>query len=119
MKSAIVAGDPESSELVARITSDDPDNVMPPPDSERSLTKEQIGLLQQWIKQGGEYQAHWSFISPKRPELPKLKQTDLAANPIDHFILALLESRNISLAEPADRETLIRRATFDLSLIHI
>ena len=113
-ESAIVAGDAEASELVARITSDDPDAVMPPPDSERSLTAEQIKLLSAWIDQGAKYQAHWSFIPPIRPQPPKIREPSKARNDIDHFVLAPLESKGVNQAEEASRETLIRRVTFDL-----
>ncbi len=111
---AIEPGDAEASELVLRITSDDPDTVMPPPGSERSLTSEQIELLRKWIDQGAEYEGHWSFIPPQREPPPKLNHPSVGANEIDHFILAPLEAKQIKPAPPATRETLIRRVTFDL-----
>ena len=114
IESAIVAGDPNASDLIDRITSDDVDLLMPPPDSERSLTPQQIKLLKQWIKSGAKYEAHWSFIPPQRPQPPELKNTDHGHNTIDRFVLKPLEAKSLSLAPPADRETLIRRATFDL-----
>ena len=109
---AIVAGDAPSSELIVRITSDDPDQHMPPPDSERSLSQQQIDLLTRWIEQGAPYEAHWSFIPPERPPLPSVR--DASTQPIDRFILAALEENGIKPAPQADRSTLIRRATFDL-----
>ncbi len=111
---AIEPGDPDASELVARITSDDPDQVMPPPDSERSLNARQIELLKRWIQQGAAYQGHWSFLSPQRPSPPELDDPSAANNQIDHFIIAPLEAKSIKPAPRATRETLIRRATFDL-----
>ena len=111
---AIEPGDVDASELVARITSDDPDTVMPPPESERSLSAGQIELLKRWIQQGAEYQGHWSFIAPKRPSLPRLVDRSVAKNAIDHFIIAPLQAKGIRQAPEASRETLIRRATFDL-----
>ncbi|NND98474.1 MAG: DUF1549 domain-containing protein, partial [Pirellulaceae bacterium] len=111
---AIIAGDADASDLVDRITSDDPDAVMPPPDSERSLTAEQIDLLRRWIDEGGNYQTHWSFIAPAKSELPALRDPSRARNAIDPFVLAPLEDKGIEPAPPADRETLIRRVTFDL-----
>lgn len=109
-ESALVAGDPDASELIARVLSDDPDTVMPPADSERSLTKEQIESLKKWVQQGAHYENHWSFISPTQPELPEAD----AVSPIDRFIQAKLKSLSIAEAPPANRETLIRRASFDL-----
>ncbi len=111
---AIVSGDADASELIDRVTSDDPDVVMPPPESERSLSAAQMELLRQWIDQGGNYQAHWSLIPPVKPNLPPLTQPEHANNAIDHFVLAPLESKRIAPAPPADKETLIRRVTFDL-----
>jgi hypothetical protein len=111
---AIVSGDADGSELIDRITSEDPDLVMPPPESERSLSSEQIGLLRKWVDEGADYQAHWSLIPPVKPDLPTLRQRGRAKNAIDHFVLAPLESKGIAPAPPTDKETLIRRATFDL-----
>ncbi len=111
---AIVEGDPEASDVIARITSSDDDTVMPPPDSERSITGEQIELIRQWIDQGAAYEGHWAFIPPQRPPLPKSNVDRDSLNPIDRFIHAELEAHGRTPAPPADRETLIRRATFDL-----
>lgn len=108
---AIVEGDASASDLFDRISADDPDMVMPPPDSERKLSKEQIETIRRWIDQGAKYQSHWSFRSPTRPALPQADSTDLA---IDQFTSRMLEKKGWQRAERADRETLIRRATFDL-----
>lgn len=112
-ESAIEAGDAAASELISRITSDDPDIVMPPPESERSLTEEQIEILHRWIDGGAEYEGHWSFIPPERPVLPPANKQELAA--IDQYVRAQLEQRGLHPAPRADRETLIRRVTFDLT----
>ena len=103
IESAIVAGDPNASDLIDRITSDDVDLLMPPPDSERSLTPQQIKLLKQWIKSGAKYEAHWSFIPPQRPQPPELKNTDHGHNTIDRFVLKPLEAKSLSLAPPGSR----------------
>lgn len=108
---AIVPGESEASELVARIISDDPDSKMPPPDSERSLTQDQIDILRKWIDQGASYEKHWSFIPPKRPTLPSGVDGE---SPIDRFVRDALRSRNWSLSSEADRTTIIRRVSFDL-----
>jgi len=110
---AITPGDSENSELIARVTADDPDIVMPPPDSERSLTDQQIETLRRWIDQGAQYEGHWAFIPAQRPVVPE--SSDSAATSIDRFIEAKLHDQGWQPAPPADRETLLRRATFDLT----
>ncbi|MGI9469941.1 MAG: DUF1553 domain-containing protein [Rubripirellula sp.] len=110
-ESAIAEGDAESSEVLMRMLSDDQDQVMPPPQSERSVTPEQIELVRQWIDQGAHYEGHWSFETPQRPEPPT---PDDESHPIDQFIQTQLDKHGLVAAGPADRETLIRRVTFDL-----
>ena len=113
---AIVPGEPEKSELIARITSDDEGLRMPPPDAKRQLTDEQIALLKRWIEQGAEWEEHWSFVPPKKetpPSLSKLK--DWPKNAIDHFVAARLENEKLSPSDEAAKETLIRRVTLDLT----
>ena len=105
---AIVEGDSAASDLVERITSSDADTVMPPPESERSLSPSQIELIRRWIDQGASYEGHWAFIPPSRPNVPQ--SNDASLSPIDCFIRADLEDRGLTPAPPADRETLIRRA---------
>ena len=85
---AIIAGDPDSTVLLDRIYSDDPEEVMPPPEIKKTLSAQQKALLTQWIKQGAEYEPHWSFIPPTRVPVPKVKKQDWVRNPIDAFILA-------------------------------
>ena len=111
---AFVPGDPHSSEMIARIFADDPDDRMPPPDSNRSLSEKEKKLLERWIAEGANYEKHWAFVSPERPEPPVVKRTDWAKNPIDHFILAKLEAENLSPSPAADRATLIKRLFSDL-----
>jgi hypothetical protein len=112
---AIVPGDPEGSELIARIGSADHDEVMPPPATKKTLTAEQKELLQRWVKAGAEYQPHWSLIAPKRPEPPAVKAPSWVRNPIDRFVLARLEAEGLAPAPEADRRTLARRLSLDLT----
>lgn len=112
---AIVPGHPEKSSLVERITTPDEDDHMPPPDTGKRLDKQQVELLQRWIAEGAEWKAHWSFIKPERPPLPAVKNKNWPRSPIDAFILARLEQEKLRPAKEADRHTLIRRVTFDLT----
>ncbi|MGV3608221.1 MAG: DUF1553 domain-containing protein [Planctomycetaceae bacterium] len=112
---AIVPNKPDESEMIKRILSKDPETIMPPPTSHKQIKPEQIAILRQWIESGAEYQAHWSFIPPTRPELPKVKNTAWAKTPIDLFVLAKLEARGLTPAAEADRYTLARRVSLDLT----
>ena len=111
----IVKGDPARSALVRRITSTDPDKVMPPPETHKTLEPREKALLERWIADGAEYQPHWAFIKPERPALPEVRQADRASNPIDRFILARLEKEGLTPNPEADRRTLVRRVTLDLT----
>lgn len=111
---AIVPRQPEKSALVARIQARD-DDQMPPENSGKHLTPEQMALLTRWVAEGADWQAHWSFIKPERPELPAVKTKRWANNPIDRFILARLEKENLKPSREADKATIIRRVTFDLT----
>jgi len=112
---AIVPGDPDSSVALDRIFSDDPEEVMPPPAIKKVLTPEQKEIIKRWIAEGAEYQPHWSFIPPKRPELPAVKNQAWVRNPVDRFILARLEAEGLSPAPEADRRTIVRRLALDLT----
>jgi len=112
---AVVPGKPDESELYFRITSDDPDIRMPPPDVHKQLKPEQVKAIRRWIEQGAAWEEHWSFVAPTRPELPKVDNADWPRGPIDRFILARLEQENLKPSPPADRVTLLRRVTFDLT----
>src|SRR5713226_9743604 len=90
---------------------------MPPPASGKILTPEQIELLKRWVEEGAEYRDHWSFISLRRPELPDVKHTALVHNPIDLFVLARLEREGLRPSPPTDQVTLIRRVTYDLTVL--
>ncbi|MEX0678233.1 MAG: DUF1553 domain-containing protein [Pirellulales bacterium] len=112
---AITPGKPEESELVARITADDPELRMPPAATHKKLTAEQKELLARWIASGAEYEPHWSYIAPVRPPLPAVKDGSWPRNPIDDFILARLEAEGLKPAPQADRRTLARRVTLELT----
>ena len=112
---AIVPKHPEKSSLVERITTNNEDDVMPPLKTGKTLDKTQIDLLRRWIAQGAEWKSHWSFIKPERPPLPNVKNKTWPRNPIDHFIAARLDKEKFKPGKEADKATLIRRVTFDLT----
>ncbi|MFN6130204.1 MAG: DUF1553 domain-containing protein [Planctomycetota bacterium] len=114
-KGAIVPGQPDASELLKRLVSTDPDVIMPPPESHKSLTQQQKDLLKTWIAEGAEYQGHWAFIAPVKPELPQVRNPNWVRNPIDRFILAELERRGMEPSPEADLRSLIRRVCLDLT----
>jgi hypothetical protein len=113
-KHAIVPGKPDASELISRIMSNDPDEVMPPSSTKKTLTHEQKELLRKWVASGAEYQEHWAFVPPRQPSLPKVKQKDWPRNEIDRFVLARLEKEGLKPSSPADRYTIVRRLYLDL-----
>jgi hypothetical protein len=112
---AILPGKPDESGMIDRIFSDNPKQIMPPPKSHKKLTAAQKDVLKCWVAAGAEYQPHWSFIAPKRPPLPAVKNSAWVRNPIDRFILAALEERGLSPALEADRRTLARRLSLDMT----
>ena len=111
---AIVPGNLAESELVARIRTDDPATLMPPPKSNRHLTDQQKALLEQWIESGANYESHWAFVTPQRPQPPEVAQRDWPRNDIDRFILAKLEQTGLNPSPEADKATLIKRLYSDL-----
>lgn len=111
---AIVEGDAASSEVIARVLTEDRDLLMPPPDSERRLTDAEKQTLRRWVEQGASYQRHWSFEPPRQPTPPAV-ESDRVHNPIDQFVLAQLDEAGFQWAAPADRATLMRRMTLDLT----
>lgn len=108
-------GDVDLEELVARITADDPDIVMPPPESHKQLSPAQIELLQQWVAEGAPYESHWAFVSPQLMEAPPVKSKAWSQHPIDRYVLAALEKQGHTPSERADKRTLLRRVTLDLT----
>ncbi len=112
---AVVPGDRGKSELFARITNADSGDRMPPEDSGHELTLEEIDTIGEWIDEGAPYDRHWAFTPPSRPHLPKVNDQAWARNGIDHFILSGLEATEDRPSETADRYTLIRRLSLDLT----
>ncbi|MDP3070811.1 MAG: DUF1549 domain-containing protein, partial [Opitutaceae bacterium] len=134
---AIVPGQPDRSPLVQRIESKDEKKIMPPPEAHKTLKPDQIATLRRWIAEGAEYQEHWAFVTPVRPAVPAVREGEtggrrdrgigsssphsvssslgLPANPIDAFIRAKLSANNLTPSPEADRRSLIRRVTLDLT----
>jgi mono/diheme cytochrome c family protein len=112
---AIVAGAPDKSPLVTRIESTDEKERMPPPEAHKTLTPEELALLRRWVQEGAEYEEHWAFIAPRRPAPPSTGLPPGGRNPIDAFIRASLAGTGLTPAPEADRTSLIRRVTFDLT----
>jgi hypothetical protein len=111
----IVPGRAEQSKLYQKISSKDESILMPPTYSGRSLTPRQIELFKEWIDQGAKWDMLWSFVPPKRPPVPDVKDKDWIRNPIDNFVLARLESEGLNHSPAADKATLLRRVYFDLT----
>lgn len=112
---ALVPGKPHKSTLYQRIISDDPEYLMPPPESNLSLSPYEIAILEKWIDQGAEYKPHWAFIAPTKPAVPEVQQSNWAQTPIDNFVMARLERESLQPAPKASREALLRRVSFDLT----
>ncbi|WP_169972609.1 DUF1553 domain-containing protein [Tautonia rosea] len=112
---SLTPGDPELSELIYRVESDDDFEIMPPPSSHKTLTDEQKATLRRWVEAGAEYEPHWSFIAPERPDQPEVSDPSWIRNEIDAFILQGLDQAGLSPMPEADRRTLARRASLDLT----
>ena len=112
---ALEPGEPDQSSLLERVVSSDPEKVMPPPSTKKSLTAAQKEILRRWIAEGAEYEKHWSFLTPVRPALPEVKNAGWVRNPLDRFVLAGLEAQGLEPAPEADRQTLARRVALDLT----
>lgn len=112
---AIVPRRPGQSQLYRRIISPDNELVMPPPESHLQLSAEEKAILAKWIQQGAEYKPHWSFVTPKKARFPKVQDASWVQQPLDQFILKRLEAEQMEPSDPASKETLIRRVTFDLT----
>lgn len=107
----IVPGDAAASTLIHRVYSKTDSEVMPPPESGKSLTSDQISLLRQWVEEGASWSEHWSFVTPKRPKVP----TNVSDSAIDYFIRRTLDERGLKPAVRAAKPILLRRVTFDLT----
>jgi hypothetical protein len=112
---ALVPGKLADSELFHRILSEDEEVMMPPPESNLSLTSEEKAILIKWIEQGAEYEPHWAFAPIEKPAVPEVQQPAWPRNAIDNFVLRKLEENGFSPSEEADKETLIRRVSFSLT----
>ena len=109
----IVPGNPGKSELVARVTSTDTDDVMPPPKVHKRVSAQELEILKRWIAEGAEYQGHWAFQPVKRPPVPKVEGA--GANAIDAFVVSRLAKEGLQASPETDKATLIRRVTLDLT----
>jgi len=109
----IVPGDPEGSEAWLRIT--DKADPMPPKDSHKELTAKQKDLIKRWIEQGAEYQPHWAYVAPQLTETPAVKDATWPEHWVDNYLLSRLEEKELEPVQDADRVTLIRRLSFDLT----
>ncbi len=113
---AIIPGKPDESPLVRRIESKDEKKIMPPPESHKTLTADQVASLRRWIAEGAEYQEHWAFLTPVRAALPiTAGPAEWSRHPIDRFVLARMQREGLAPSPEADRRTLIRRVTLDLT----
>jgi len=114
-KTVIVPGKSAESELFSRIITRDPDDLMPPPESNHKLTVKQIELVRRWIDGGAKWGRHWAFNPITPPAPPRVKNKHWPVNEIDRFVLARLDVEKLAPSPEADRERLIRRVTFDLT----
>src|SRR5215471_18635482 len=112
---AIVPGRPEQSPLVRKIEAKKAKDRMPPPEAHKTLKPEQIALLREWVNEGAVYEEHWSFIAPRPETVPQVKQKEWVRNAIDNFILDRLEKEGLKPSPEADKRSLIRRVTYDLT----
>ncbi|MCB1097823.1 MAG: PSD1 domain-containing protein [Verrucomicrobiae bacterium] len=108
----LAPGDPDSSAVLHRIREREVEDRMPPAETHKSISEEELATLTQWISEGAAYQDHWAFIPPMRPDLPALAG---AGHPIDSFIAARLKQAGLEMSRPADKATLIRRVSLDLT----
>jgi hypothetical protein len=113
-KGAIVPKILSQGTLLERITSNDPDVMMPPPSSDKKLTPKEVDAIKAWIANGANYEEHWAFVRPKRPEVPKVTSGYRVNNPIDPFVQSQLARHGLSPSAQADRVTLVRRLYLDL-----
>jgi len=112
---AIVPGDSAASQMIQRLVTDDKELQMPPEGKGRRLNPSEVELVRRWIDQGGSYAMHWAYTKPERPALPTVRHADWPRNAIDYFVLAQLESRGLKPSPEADRWTLARRVSLDLT----
>jgi len=104
----------EDSEMIRRIFHDNKSIVMPPPESNLSLSEYEKNILKNWILQGAKWKKHWSFIKPEKPERPEIKNNDWVKNEIDVFIAKNIENQNLEFSKMESKEILLRRVYFDI-----
>jgi hypothetical protein len=112
---ALRQGKPEQSRIYLRMAHADPKRRMPPPSTGRTITPQQIELVKRWIEEGAEWKMHWAYEKPQRAPLPAVKNRKWVKNAIDHFVMAKLEQEKVTPNSEADRVTLLRRLSFDLT----
>ena len=111
---AIVPGNADASELARRVAHADPAERMPPSDTRKRLSTDEIETLRRWIDAGAEYQPHWAYIAPTRPELPAAGDDDWIRNSVDAFVLQRIRDAGLEPGKEADKRALIRRVSLDL-----
>ncbi len=111
----IIPGDPHKSEVFLRISTADTSMVMPPVNSNLKLSGDEIAQIKKWIQQGAVYKPHWAFIPPSKTVVPEVDNNDWPENEIDKFILAKIENNKLKPNEPADKERILKRVSFDLT----
>ncbi len=112
---AIIPGQADASELIRRITTEENDELMPPPDKGERFSADEVDLMRRWIDEGAKYETHWAYVKPTKGSLPVVQDADWPANEVDQFLLARLESAGLQPSPPADRRTLARRISLDLT----
>ncbi|MFT7631155.1 MAG: mono/diheme cytochrome c family protein, partial [Mariniblastus sp.] len=111
---AIVPGEANQSILLTRVLAHDADQ-MPPKDSDKQVTPQQIEILRKWIAQGAKYESHWSFVAPTSQRIPDVARNDWPKNFVDYFVLEKLEQEKLSPSPAANKRTLIRRVALDVT----
>lgn len=111
----VVPGKPGQSEIYQRITTQDPDDLMPKSKTGEHLPATQIELIKRWIEQGAKWEGHWAYTKPVRPPVPTVGNSKWPVNPIDNFIFARLQKEQLTPSADADKRTLLRRLSFDLT----
>jgi hypothetical protein len=112
---AIIPGKPDESELIVRVFTTNEDDLMPPPEAHKTLTPAQKEMLKKWVAQGAEYQEHWAYLPPQRMTPPTVADTKWVRTPVDNFIAARLTESKLAPSAEADRRTLLRRLSLDLT----
>lgn len=112
---AIEPGSPDGSGIIRRVTSTVDEDRMPPPEMGLKLNAQEVDSLKRWIETGAEYERHWAFLPVRRPSIPKVDNKSWPENEIDYFVLGRLEAQGLTPSKKAERRTLIRRVTLDLT----